>query len=253
MAFARCSSLDRLLKCAGGAVLGGNDEKSDRAKEAADWGSLNHHWKATGEIKQVNDWKNHPALFKRKLEKSGIKREHYWPDDFVHEIPLAIDPVAGVAVTTDSEDPEAWKRGQDDRWCTGTADGYGWLFEKALWVDDLKTGRFATLEDYESQLLAYALGVSRLLNYRGQVYVTVTHLPRYPNHGLPTRVGRVVEQDELRDFEGRLAKLRTEILYAKKNVRMDGPGGHAMKLTAGDQCTWCPSRGVCPEFAKGMN
>lgn len=212
-----------------------------------------HHWKATGEIKQVGEWKNHPALFKRKLEKSGVKREHYWPESMRHEMAIAFDVVhSRVTSAWGGDDLEKWKANFGDEFCTGTADGYDWMFDR-LWVDDLKTGRYAPLESHQEQLLFYGLGVARLLDYRGPVHITVTHWPRYPNHGLPTRVGRVVEQDELRDFEGRLAKLRTEILYAKKNVRMDGPGGHAMKLTAGDQCTWCNSRLICPEYAKSTN
>lgn len=246
MPFARASSLDRLLACSGGSFLGGTDVKSERAEEAADWGTLVHHWKATGEIKQVNEWKNHPALFKRKLEKSGVKREDWWPvEDFFHEKAFALDPDGGV-VAYDGERAEAWKAERDDRFCTGTCDGFGWMFD-TLWVDDLKTGRFVSLEEYKQQLRFYALCVVRLTAYRGDVNLTLTHWPRYPNHGQPVRMGMVIEQDDLKAFAKQLSRLRSEILRGRDKPEL-------VTLNPSESaCLWCPSRGVCPAYERSGN
>lgn len=245
MAFARASSLDRLLKCYGDAVLvGGVDQRSESTKIAADWGTMVHGWKETGTIEVVNGRKNLVPLFEKKIRESGVRREEWWPATMTHEVALAVKPFQVYAEHRGTrEEKDAWKAGQSDEWATGTLDGFDWMFD-VLWVDDLKTGRFVSLEEYEEQLRFYALGASRVLGYSGPVNVTLTHWPRYPVIGKPQRFGRVIEQDELNWFEKRLVDLRDSILRAKEDRAK-------LELFAGEHCTFCRSRSVCPEVGRG--
>lgn len=253
MAFARISSLDRLLACAGSEFLGGTDEKSEGARVAADWGTMVHHWKETGEIVAVNERTNLPPLFEKKLREGGVRREQWWPEDMVHELALAVDPSTegkGYYRSLGRGDRGAkdkWKTDHSDRFVTGTADGYAWMFDR-LWVDDLKTGRDVTFEQHEQQLKGYALGVARVLEYRGPVHATVTWWPRYPVVSQPQRFGRVIEQDELLAFERGLVTLRNEILrYREAKEKVMATEVH---LAGGPQCNWCPSRDECPSRAE---
>lgn len=244
--FARASSLDRLLACPGGELLAAlsnsSDVKSAAALESADWGTMVHHWKATGEIIQVGDRENHPRLFRKKLDQGGVRREDWWPGDAEHEIGLAVDPFSRYAENREGnrEALEAWKAGFDDRWCTGTGDGCWWMFD-TLCVDDLKTGKNVKFEDHVEQLRFYALGTARVMDYRGPVHATITWWPRYPVLSQPQRFGRVIEQDELRWFEKRLSQLRDATQWAR-NGKIDIRD----YLKPGEkQCTWCPARQKC--------
>jgi hypothetical protein len=241
--FARASSLDRLLKCAGDAILdGGVDTRSPSTLVAADWGTMGHGWKETGRVEVVNGRKSLVPLMEKKIKLSGIKREQWWPETMRHEIALAVKPGEAYATYEGTrEEKEAWKAAQSDEWATGTLDGYDWMFD-VLWVDDLKTGRFVSLEEYQEQLRFYALGAARLLDYRGPVYVTLTHWPRYPVINEPSRFGRTIEQDELLAFEKRLSDLRDRILRARESKKIE--------LVAGEHCTFCRSKTVCPEVGR---
>jgi hypothetical protein len=238
------SSLDRLLACAGGDVLGGQDVKSKSAVVAAAWGTMVHEWKESGKIVAVPGHENLAPLFEKKLRVTGVQRETYWPADMVHELAVAVNPFTGYAVyegPDTREAKESWKAAHSDDWCTGTVDGYFWMFD-TLAIDDLKTGREVTLEGHQWQVTGYALAVARVLDYRGPVNVMITHWSRYPVDNRPVRLGRTVEPDELLAFEKRLAKLRDDILRAREDKK-------TLRLYPGDiQCKWCPSRGVCPEW-----
>ncbi len=220
-------------------MLGGTDTKPESTLIAADWGTMVHHWKSCGEVKAVNKRENLVPLFHKKLKEGGVKREDWWPNHdqgFFHEIATAVSPFKDY-LWCPGGDPEEWKKEQSDDYCTGTTDGYGWMFD-ALWVDDLKTGRWVTLEEHIQQLRFYALGIARRLDYRGPVHVTLTHWPRYKVDNKPLRFGRVVEQDELLAFEKDLARLRDEVLRGREKPEL-------MKLVSGPQCLWCPSKNVC--------
>lgn len=247
MPFARASSLDRLLQCHGSAVMGQADTRSDRAREAADWGTMVHAWKETGEVVEVGGRKNHPALFRRKLERSGVKREVEWPESLgiKHELALAVDPLCEYR-SYEGDNKDAWKNAHNDRWLTGTADGY-WLLFDALTVEDLKTGAMVDIEDYRYQLMAYALGVSRVIDYRRSINLVLNHWPRYPVMSRPKRTVRVVEPDELLAFEKRLIKLRDDIRRCREDVR------NLILRPSEAACTWCPSRSFCPEYEGRLN
>jgi hypothetical protein len=240
VSFARASSLDRLLNCYGGEILETEELRTESTFIAADWGSMVHDWKETGEVKAFNGRTNLVPLFKKKLDVTGVRREQWWPTTMIHELAMAIKPGEAYAQLLDGgkEEKEAWKAAFDFQWGTGTLDGYDWMFD-VLWIDDLKTGRFVTEEDYIEQRRFYALGLSRLLGYRGPVNVTLTHWPRYPVPSLPSRFGRVVEADELDDFEKRLRKLRDDISRAREDRG-------SLVLNPGEsQCGFCPSRKRC--------
>ncbi len=250
MPFARASSLDLLLACYGSAILGGDgEEKPESTKVAADWGSMVHDWKETGLVRPVSEArKNLVPLFEKKLKATGVRREQWWPETMVHELAMAVKPFEAYAqlVEGGKDEKELWKAAFGEDWVTGTLDGYDWMFD-VLWIDDLKTGRdknragesLVTDAKYIEQRRFYALGLSRLLDYRGPVNVTLTHWPRYPVLSLPTRFGRVIEQDEVNDFEKRLVRLRD-------NVRRARDDKAKLNLTPGEeQCMFCPSRGKC--------
>jgi hypothetical protein len=241
MPFARASSLDRLMKCYGGSILGGEDVKSESTKIAADWGTMTHGWKETGKIEVVNGRKNLVPLLEKKIKLTGVRREDWWPGGMVHELAMAVKPFESYAqYEGPREEKEAWKAGLNDDWCTGTVDGFWWMFD-VLCVEDLKTGRAVTWEEYEEQQRFYCLGLSRLLDYRGPVHAVLNWWPRYPVLSLPQRFGRVIEQDELNNFEKRLVGLRDNIRRAREDKTR-------LRLTPGEaQCLWCPSRRKCPE------
>lgn len=245
MAFARASSLDRMLECYGGEILGGTEEKPESTKIAADWGTMVHDWKETGLVRPVNGRTNLPPLFEKKLRLTGVQREQWWPPSMVHELAMAVNPFTSYQSLLDGskEEKEAWKAAFDDQWATGTLDGYDWMFD-VLWIDDLKTGKLVTEEQYIQQRRFYALGLSRLLDYRGPVNITLTWWPRYPVLQLPQRFGRVIEQDELRAFEKRIAKLRDDVLKARVDVK------HLQLVPGEEQCVFCPSRNVCEQAVK---
>lgn len=246
MPFARASSLDRLLKCCGGEILEGKDTRSEGMKIAADWGSIGHHWKETGEVVEVNGRKNLVPLWEKKIRESGVRREDWWPDSMTHELALGVKPFEAYAKMVGTrEEKDAWKAGLSDEWCSGSLDGFDWMFD-VLWVDDLKTGRFVTLEEHQEQMRFYALGASRVLDYRGPVHVTLTHFPRYPVVNKPVRMGRVIEQDELLWFEKRLVQLRDDILRAKEDRKK-------LQLVAGEHCTFCRARHGCPVVNSGSS
>lgn len=239
MPFARASSLDRLLNCYGDLILGGTDEKSEYVKISADWGTMVHGWKETGQIEVVNGRKNLAKLFEKKLKLGGVKREQWWSSTMIHEVAMAVKPFEAYAELRigTKDEKEAWKAAFDDNWGTGTLDGYDWMFD-VLHIDDLKTGRFVDESMYIEQRRFYALGLSRLLDYRGPVNVTLTHWPRYPVLSQPMRFGRQLDQDELKHFEKRLAKLRDDVRRARDKKEN-------LILTPGEHCVFCPSRNVC--------
>lgn len=249
MPFARCSDLDRLFACHGDAVLQGNDDtRGPGAREAAAWGTTGHTWMETGDVTPPKGYGKLGPLFKRKLTTTGIKREQWWPENALHEIAIAINPgkayraFGGPAATAAVK--EAWKADFDDEWVTGTADARWWMFDQ-LYVDDLKTGREVTWEQYQWQVHAYCLGIARCSDYRGDVHATLTHWPRYPVASVPRRFGKVITASELDAFEQRLIRLRSDILRSRESRAR-------LVLTAGEHCTWCKSKKICPEFDTGQ-
>lgn len=253
----RCSSLPLLMKCTGAAVLPCDEEESENAARGAEWGTMVHHWAQTGEVRGPS--KRLENALQKAIITSGIVREEWWPPGGNHEGKLAI--------RVDGNGREGREVSRDDTprsgWVTGHYDYQYWMFDGELWVDDLKTGKFypnpesylawhdPTLpvganrypQDVRSvQLRTYALALSELLEYRGDVIVSLTHWPRLPlsaRHSRPTRLWTSYSHSELmmhwRDLEVTHAQ-------AEHNRRAVVGQEDSLILVPGDHCRFCPVR-----------
>lgn len=210
---------------------------SERALESRDWGNFVHKWVETGEMH--GDEKK-TRLLEKKLRESGTVREEWWPEDGQNEIALAYNIHTGEAqAQTDGtpSDKDGWKASFDVNWIVGTLDYTADLFG-TLWVDDLKTGRLVSWEDYEAQQQFYC-GVWGLVS-RGEVVdtrSTLTHWPKYPVAGKPTRFGKHYEAQELNGFLDGLKVL----------------AGTVYTLNSGPHCKFCPSRYDCEAYKENEN
>lgn len=242
MPFARASELDRLFKCAGSSVL---PRVRDKDSIAAEWGTKVHAWAETGVLPEGKDG----AALGKKIDKAGVSRRKLWPEEGEHEITIALDPEslavkycdppAGAADTSTARRAYAdkWKEGFDDTWIVGSID-FGMELIGRPWVDDLKTGRLVSWQDYQAQQTVYAAMYS-LWKYGAlrETRSTVTHWPRYPVGVAPARMGGTLTVAYLESFMHRLRELRTEILKLK--------AGGDMRLSYGEHCRFCPSRRGC--------
>lgn len=245
MPFARASELDRLLACPGSLVLPKEEVKSERAKEAAEYGELVHYWKETGEI---GKGRGGTTLKKKLIE--GVDRDALWIEG-LHEVPLAYNVLTGesraMVLPLSKDKRDLWKATFGDEWLTGTADYVGLLLEKP-WVDDLKTGRQVDYIDHRYQQAFYALVWTLFqMGELTQCRSTITHWPKYPIKNKPRRFGTVLEPDFFLDFQVKLKQLREDVMRMKdKQERGLEIWGH---LSDGPQCKYCPSKLAC---IKGM-
>lgn len=247
------------MQCAGSETLPRDDRpESEESRRALAWGTAAHHWKATGEFPEGRLGKDLRAA----VESSGIDRGALWPVGGEHEVFGAVRVDGRRAAWTVGGPGEDAMRA-DPAWLCGTADYVGREqvagYEcSALWVDDLKTGKFYENpnEDDERhdprlpvganrfpvaadspQLLAYALMQAVRLNYTGPVVLSITHWPRLPlerRHAPPTRTWHMTHTDALHAFWGELE-------------RTSGAASLGI-LTPGPHCKFCPSRKFCPEL-----
>lgn len=250
MPFARASELDRLFACAGSLLL---PRVYVPPGDAAKWGTLVHSWLETNEVPRQEPQRT--ALRKRlKLSGIDLDRELWWPAGGEHEITYGLNLVTGVATRApvqarlapgDTQKAAAarWKEALGDEWVTGTLDYAMELLDRP-WVDDLKTGRYAHWKDHAAQQTFYCV-VYSLEKYGElrQSRSTLTHWPKYPSAGRPTRKGVMLSVDTLRDFVISLTQLRKTVLDLR------GAGGQ-VELSAGDQCRYCPSRSFCPKHTE---
>lgn len=247
MPFARASELDRLLACPGSLVLPRNEVKPKRVQEAADYGTMVHKWKETGEVPNGRLG----LTLKKKITLSGTSRDAYWSDG-LHEVPLAYNVLTrearALVVPVPSEAKDAWKAAFGDEWVTGTTDIAGLLLEFP-WVDDLKTGRRVEYLEHRAQQAFYAL-VWTLTQMGGLTTArsTITHWPKYPLNNKPRRFGVVLEPEFFLEFQGKLHGLRESVLRLKekKESGMEISG----YLSEGPQCTYCPSKLACTKGQK---
>ncbi len=241
MGFARASELDRLLECPGSLILPRTAEKSERAVEAAGWGTRCHHWKETGEFGEGRD----ALTLKKKIEASGVNRNELWANG-LHEVPLAYNVETGEAralvVPVSLQEKAEWKASFGEAWVTGTADYVGFIMELP-WVDDLKTGRVVEYLDHRYQQAFYVLAWGLSQHRGGAGRSTLTHWPRYPLSGTPRRFGTFLEDDFLVEFQEKLKALYKTYrkLKEKGETGMDITG----HLQDGGHCLYCPSKPSC--------
>lgn len=238
----RASRLPLLTKCSGSAYLPNDDEQSENAARAAEWGKMVHTWKETGEVRGPS--RRMETALRTAIELSGIDRLRLWPEGGRHEqgVALQVDG-SGRAVRGDATPTAGF--------ITGTDDFQWYLLEDELWIDDLKTGKY--YEDSETgsnlypqdvrsaQLRFYATAIAALLSYTGIVHVSLTHWPRLPlkfRHAEPVRFWTEYHTDELQKYWTELEDLYREV-----------QAGHQgdFNLRPGDHCRFCSSRNYCLE------
>jgi hypothetical protein len=248
MPWTRASSLSRALACPASTVLPVYDEKSQLARDAADWGTLAHHWAATGTILDHR----YAELLEKHIEECGIDRLALWPVE--NQVPATAfgidcetkgyDGIYTGALTRTYVDE--WKASHPAYCVTGEWD-YAQVVGPRGWVDDLKTGR---PEDPDCpQISLYALAL--YMDFDGQlneVATSVTHWPR-PNlyaakprsFKPPVRYwGTPRTADWLDHFYADLVETyETRRLIAESA----NPEDYA---TPGDHCLYCPARMFCP-------
>ncbi len=196
----RASESDRAVLCPGSLVLPRYDRKSPKTQEAADWGTLCHYWKETGELVSPFPYplvKQHVKdlnTLDEKLLLSGTQREDWWPAKHgEHEVSFAIRLRNGALELYKGAkaNGDLWKlKFPKLEYVTGTIDWVEWGAD-GDWplVDDLKTGHW-TVDPAESlQHRTYALvpwlaagGLSKFY-----VGVTTTKWEKYPLDGQPIR------------------------------------------------------------------
>lgn len=170
--------------CPASLVLPRTVRDSQRATDAADWGTVCHAWVETG-------FTDNRTLLK-KIRWSGIERAKWWPRG-EHEVTYALNLRTLELRKYDGprEDANVWKArfyGKPE-WLTGTID-YRGKYRGRPWVDDLKTGRWP--QDYRKpQLRSYQLFTwVEEGRPKGEVYHrSITHWPMYPLGALPERTG----------------------------------------------------------------
>lgn len=257
----RASSLPLLMKCTGSLVLPHTAERSDKADDAADWGSLVHRWAQTGEISKAGSAR-HASALKQAIAKSGIDRLAYWPLGGVSEGALALR-IDGKREANRDDTP---RRG----WLTGHYDFQWWVWGDELWVDDIKTNRLypnpappwpghdPEIEvganrfppDVASpQLKLYALALCLVLGYLDRVvHVSLTHWPRLPltaRHALPERHWVTYSPAQLLDFYGQLEAKYQDFLHNEQAIA--NPFNEQLRLLDGAHCRFCPSLLACPQ------
>lgn len=249
MAWTRASQLQRSIQCPGSAYLYNTvpavrlARKSDNALNAAEYGTIAHHWKQFGEIPQKTEsdptfdrWNSAQKTFQKKLgyiETRGITRENVWPGGW-HEVSVAYNCVDKRVSVQWEGDAVSFKQAHTLDWITGTAD---WVkFDSGtILLDDLKTGAmFDDEPDEMAQMYLYMLCFSKV--FRANKYVpSVTTWPKYPIENEPERINGdckiEISQSQLDKFEDLLSKK-----YQKY-----GPN---FKL--GSECLYCPAMSICP-------
>ncbi len=273
MPWARASSLGRSLHCPASAVLPGPDGGevlSWETQEAADWGTMVHHWKATGEILAMTPWARHHSFFEEVLSRTftdpEAARRILWPPGGEHEVAVAVRcdgekrPEHCVRFKRDGTtvEKEAWKAAFGPEWATGTMD-YRLRVDGAVTIDDLKTGvgrynpdtgaRESTPPGSEQHGL-YVLA-DWLVHGRSNTAsrTTTTHWPRprIPSTNRrrsltalppPTRLGHGWLYQDLDNFHNQLI-----MGYELTGIARLSPEAFAV---VGDDCRFCPALVNCP-------
>lgn len=268
----RASETERSLVCPASLLLPRYENRYEKAELAAGFGTLIHHWKETGETSPKWASERDIGALQRKLERSGVRRETYWPAGWRHEVTFAIHlPTLKAKVYSGPRElADWWKKGAPPlEYLTGTIDGY--LPASAPWgprVDDLKTGHWLPDVATAKQLRSYALlpWVEDGCPLLWECEVSFTHWEKYPLAGEPEVYRHTL--DGL-DMQEHVELLRDAAAHPDRVVVVDtvcgrcGQEGHTAfkcdnepvegavdKLSA---CTFCPCREEHPASAWMQN
>lgn len=234
----RASSTDRAIICPASLVRPQSGERSKASIKAADWGTLVHNWKETG------DTRGNKTLNK-KLAASGIDRARLWPtigDSHGHEttfsicletLQLRIWSSSGSKYSRDH-----WKRRHPKRsYLTGSIDWLSTVSRKDLpelpWVDDLKTGAWPISARTSAQLRSYALVPWVLSGCDTDVWVSITQWPKYRLDCRPKRNWHLLKSVDL-------AKHVQKLRWATSNT--------SKAIPTEDGCKFCLSKPNCKEY-----
>jgi hypothetical protein len=229
------------MKCSGPLYLPTEEDRGEELERATAWGHMVHHWKETGNIEAPD--RRTASAFRKAINASGVVRGVLWPKGGHHEQPIAVRIDGNRQVLNSNSEVFG-----NPKWATGTDDFHWWFLDGALWIDDLKTGKWYDdgygenrfpQDPRSPQLRLYALAVSQLLNYTGIVHVSITHWPRLPvdrRHSPPIRYWTQYTTEELNAFWNDL-----EQLYRESQAGHSGD----FNLHPGDHCRFCPARTNC--------
>lgn len=240
MAWTRASQLDRTLQCPGHLTIPHTREMSERALDAAEYGTMVHRWAETGEVVGK---KGHIKTFEKKLavlQTNGVTRQTLWPVSGYHEVTFAYNCVDGRLGVSwlKGEDAKNAKMAYGDDWITGTADYVYYDRERNLYgVNDLKTGMmFDSEPDELSQLYFYLMCWQKYNGVRADDdgLLSITHWPKYPIDAVPGYEERVIKGIRIGKFENYIRKLHSE--YRKGNS----------PFLLGSECEYCPAHADCP-------
>jgi Protein of unknown function (DUF2800) len=238
----RASGSDRIISCPASLHLPRIDRPGG---DAAEFGTLVHHWAETGE--HDPDWgkPGHIKTLAKKLAESKIDRLAWWPPGHgEHEVTYAIH-LPTLKLTIRDKEPgeprdaaDKWKKQfVGHEWLTGSID---WCFfgddEHLPWIDDLKTGSWPVEADDNKQLMSYALvpwfKAGRPLDW--ECAISITQWKKYPVAGLPVRTGSKVTGLDLFEHVDRLR-------WSAEHPDETNP--------TEDNCRFCGSQTFCSAFA----
>jgi len=229
-------------------VLPRYDTRSEKADEAADYGTLAHWWKETGESRPAWASAAHSKLLEEKIELTDTNRLNWWrPGSGEHEVSFAIrlhDAHMDLFHDLRSK-AEAWKAKFDRRlWLTGTIDWLGGAAGYSAWVDDLKTGKWEVHPDCK-QLRSYALvpWIKAGMPSRFNVATSVTSWPKYPKWKRPTRKWHELSALDLAEHLDDLRHAVTHPHEANPEAIYVGPFDPDKPLSI---CAFCPCRKPLP-------
>lgn len=230
-------------------VLPRYDSRSEAADEAAEYGTLAHWWKETGETRPEWASERDSKLLEAKIALSGTNRNNWWrPGNGEHEVSFAIrlhDAHLELFHGLRTE-AEAWKAKFDRRlYLTGTID---WVFWGAdgnpAWVDDLKTGKWP-VSPTSRQLRSYALvpWIKAGMPPSYDVNVSITGWPKYPKWKGPKREWHSLTALDLAEHLDDLRHAATHPEEANPESIYIGPFDPERKLSV---CAFCPCRKPFP-------
>lgn len=211
---------------------------SEKRARAANWGTLVHHWKETGQTDPSWADPRDTATLEKKLVLSGIDRETWWPSgEGRHEVTFALHlynhelRLYDEKLTASTRD--TWKLGFGPKWLTGTIDWLGNADPTIGYVDDLKTGAWPVDVKTSAQLRAYSLvpWVAAGCPMAWDGIVSITAWPKYRLDGQPSRTSH---------WLGALDLLETleDLRHAEENPQQVTP--------TDEGCKFCDCKPLCP-------